>query len=212
MLCIDRAWRRLTSVTFKRRLSLSLPFWQRRKGNRIVWPPALRIKLTLRHRYHWRLVTARWQCCVLPVSTCACTVHVHTCMFKEQKCQLFQSNVPVYALFMLLWYASCKRCVFAYLLSKELLRLFGVPYVVAPTEAEAQCAHLDLTNQTHGTVTEDSDVWLFGGRNVYKNFFNQSKQVLHFTASDIQKHFGNGTQVFLISVSLCVETIIESST
>ena len=74
--------------------------------------------------------------------------------------------------------------------------MFGVPYIVAPTEAEAQCAHLDLTNQTHGTVTEDSDVWLFGGRNVYKNFFNQSKQVLHFTATAIQKHFANDTQVF----------------
>ena len=73
---------------------------------------------------------------------------------------------------------------------QELLRLFGVPYIVAPTEAEAQCAHLDVTDQTQGSITDDSDIWLFGGRNVYKNFFNQSKHVLHFRASDIERDFG----------------------
>ncbi|XP_013919024.1 PREDICTED: DNA repair protein complementing XP-G cells isoform X2 [Thamnophis sirtalis] len=62
-----------------------------------------------------------------------------------------------------------------FLESQELLRLFGIPYIEAPMEAEAQCAVLDLTDQTSGTITDDSDIWLFGGRHVYKNFFNQSK-------------------------------------
>ncbi|GFQ83380.1 DNA repair protein complementing XP-G cells homolog [Trichonephila clavata] len=47
---------------------------------------------------------------------------------------------------------------------KELLQLFGVPYIVSPTEAEAQCAFYDYCNLTHGTITDDSDVWLFGGK------------------------------------------------
>ena len=58
---------------------------------------------------------------------------------------------------------------------QELLRLFGIPYIEAPMEAEAQCAILDLTDQTSGTITDDSDIWLFGARHVYKNFFNKNK-------------------------------------
>lgn len=73
-----------------------------------------------------------------------------------------------------------------YLESQELLRLFGVPYLVAPMEAEAQCAALDWADHTHGTITDDSDVWLFGGRHVYKNFFSQDKYVEHYQHSDLQ--------------------------
>ncbi|BES88367.1 XPGN [Nesidiocoris tenuis] len=69
--------------------------------------------------------------------------------------------------------------------AQVLLQLFGIPYIVAPMEAEAQCAYLDLTGQTDGTITEDSDIWLFGARNVYKNFFDQKKFVKQFKATDI---------------------------
>ncbi|XP_026175531.1 DNA repair protein complementing XP-G cells homolog isoform X2 [Mastacembelus armatus] len=74
--------------------------------------------------------------------------------------------------------------------SQELLRLFGVPFLVAPMEAEAQCASLDREDQTHGTITDDSDVWLFGGRHVYKNFFSQNKYVEHYQYSDLQNQLG----------------------
>ncbi|KAM7424318.1 hypothetical protein PAMA_000589 [Pampus argenteus] len=77
-----------------------------------------------------------------------------------------------------------------YLESQELLRMFGVPFVVAPMEAEAQCAALDRADQTNGTITDDSDVWLFGGRHVYKNFFSQNKYVEHFQYSDMQNQLG----------------------
>ncbi|KAI4464459.1 dna repair protein complementing xp-g cells-related [Holotrichia oblita] len=73
--------------------------------------------------------------------------------------------------------------------AQELLQLFGVPYVIAPMEAEAQCAFLNEINLTDGTITDDSDIWLFGGKTVYKNFFNQSKLVLEFKAEDIQDSF-----------------------
>ncbi|XP_066518116.1 DNA excision repair protein ERCC-5 [Hoplias malabaricus] len=74
--------------------------------------------------------------------------------------------------------------------SQELLRLFGVPFLVAPMEAEAQCATLDRSDQTHGTITDDSDIWLFGGRHVYKNFFSNHKYVEHFQYVDIQNQLG----------------------
>ncbi|XP_038050845.1 DNA repair protein complementing XP-G cells homolog [Patiria miniata] len=71
--------------------------------------------------------------------------------------------------------------------SKELLQLFGIPYVESPQEAEAQCAFLDRTEQTQGTITDDSDVWLFGGRTVYKNFFSKRRDVECFKNNDVKK-------------------------
>jgi len=53
-------------------------------------------------------------------------------------------------------------------------------------EAEAQCAYLDMTDQTAGTVTDDSDIWLFGGRRVYKNLFNQDRDVEFYTLDAIE--------------------------
>lgn len=73
--------------------------------------------------------------------------------------------------------------------AQELLRLFGYPYIVAPMEAEAQCAYLEQIKLTDGTVTDDSDVWLFGGRCVYKNFFDNNKKVLQFLSADIKHHY-----------------------
>lgn len=64
----------------------------------------------------------------------------------------------------------------------DLLRLFGVPYIIAPMEAEAQCAYLNSINLTDGTITDDSDIWLFGGQTVYKNFFE-------FKSENIQRLF-----------------------
>lgn len=71
----------------------------------------------------------------------------------------------------------------------ELLKLFGVPYIIAPMEAEAQCAYLNEINLTDGTITDDSDIWLFGGRTVYKNFFDQNKHVLEFKSDNIVRLF-----------------------
>lgn len=55
--------------------------------------------------------------------------------------------------------------------------MFGLPYIIAPMEAEAQCAYMNTVELVDGVVTDDCDVFLFGGRNVYKNIFDDRKYV-----------------------------------
>ncbi|KAF7312402.1 hypothetical protein MIND_00253600 [Mycena indigotica] len=71
-----------------------------------------------------------------------------------------------------------------------LLNLFGIPYITAPMEAEAQCAELVQLGLVDGVITDDSDVFLFGGLRVYKNMFNQSKTVECFLMSDLSRELG----------------------
>ncbi|KAF8653599.1 hypothetical protein AX16_003843 [Volvariella volvacea WC 439] len=71
-----------------------------------------------------------------------------------------------------------------------MLRLFGIPYITAPMEAEAQCAELVSLGLVDGVITDDSDVFLFGAQRVFKNMFNQSKTVECFLLSDLTRELG----------------------
>lgn len=90
-----------------------------------------------------------------------------------------------------------------------MLRLFGIPYITAPMEAEAQCAELVALGLVEGVITDDSDVFLFGkpptgpfsfseeftpGKvrplKVFKNMFNQSKTVEVYHHTDLTRELG----------------------
>lgn len=75
-------------------------------------------------------------------------------------------------------------------MEQTMLRLFGIPYITAPMEAEAQCAELVTLGLVDGVITDDSDVFLFGAARVFKNMFNQSKTVECFLSSDLERELG----------------------
>ena len=96
---------------------------------------------------------------------------------------------------------------------QQLLQLFGIPWIVSPGEAEAQCAFLDEAGLSNGIITDDSDVWVFGGKNVFKNFFDRDKYCESFSLNEITKHFGldreKMIQVALLTGSDYTEGILD---
>ena len=73
---------------------------------------------------------------------------------------------------------------------KELLTLFGLPFIESPMEAEAQCAALECAGVVDGVVTDDCDAFLFGASNVYKNIFSDNKYVEAYKSKDISSQLG----------------------
>ena len=82
---------------------------------------------------------------------------------------------------------------------QDLLSLFGLPYVVSPSEAEAQCAALEACQLTQGSITDDNDVFLFGGERVYRNFFSQDKDVELYQGREIETILGQLSHFFFSS-------------
>ena len=71
-----------------------------------------------------------------------------------------------------------------------MLQLFGLPFVNSLSEAEAQCATLETLKLTQGTITDDNDVLLFGGQNVYRHLFSPNKDVELYFSHEIKSFLG----------------------
>ncbi|PAA82231.1 hypothetical protein BOX15_Mlig031055g7, partial [Macrostomum lignano] len=87
--------------------------------------------------------------------------------------------------------------------SRRLISLFGLPVVVSPEEAEAQCARLEQLGLTEGTITDDSDVWLFGASRVYRFVFSRTQQVRRFTLDAIQRRMGLDRRAMVDLALMC---------
>lgn len=68
-----------------------------------------------------------------------------------------------------------------------MLILFGIPFLDAPQEAEAECASLLTRSLVDGVVTDDSDVFLFGASRVYRHMFDGNKYLECYLATDLER-------------------------
>jgi len=60
--------------------------------------------------------------------------------------------------------------------SKKFLKLFGIPYIQAPSEGEATAAHLTQTGQAYASASQDFDTILFGAKKLIRNFTNSGRR------------------------------------
>lgn len=74
--------------------------------------------------------------------------------------------------------------------TRDLLKILGIPYLQAPSEAEAQCAFLNVNKLVDGIISEDSDSFLFGAQTVYRKLFISGQFAEAYEAVDIAQKLG----------------------
>ncbi|KAM9324624.1 flap endonuclease 1-like [Gastrophryne carolinensis] len=85
---------------------------------------------------------------------------------------------------------------------KTLLTLLGVPFIQAPSEAEATCAALVKTGRAWGAVTEDMDALPFGCTRLIRNLkADKNKEIEEFDLTEILKTLQLSQEQF---VDLCI--------
>jgi flap endonuclease-1 len=83
----------------------------------------------------------------------------------------------------------------------ELLEIMGIPYVVAPEEADSQCAELVKCGLADGVLTEDMDIMTFGANKIYRNLTSYKKDTLEVSMDDVLKELNLNYDQF---VELCL--------
>ncbi|KAK6014068.1 XPG I-region [Ostertagia ostertagi] len=73
---------------------------------------------------------------------------------------------------------------------QDFLTACGFPWIEAPGEAEAQCVELERLGLVQGVISDDSDVWAFGVRNVYRHLFSKNKNVQHYDSRIVRQALG----------------------
>lgn len=87
--------------------------------------------------------------------------------------------------------------------AQNLIKLFGMPFVVSPEEAEAQCVTLQRVDLVDLVASDDSDVWPFGARHVCRHLFG--------TVDESRLNVGKGHKSKLHSPSCyCLEDVRAS--
>jgi flap endonuclease-1 len=83
----------------------------------------------------------------------------------------------------------------------ELLEIMGIPYVIAPEEADSQCAELVKCGIADGVLTEDMDIMTFGANKIYRNLTSYKKETLEVSMEDVLNTLNLNYEQF---VELCL--------
>lgn len=92
---------------------------------------------------------------------------------------------------------------------QELISVFEFPYVITSHEPSAYCSILKTLNYIDAIVSDNSDVFLFGGDSVFKNVFDDKDKLESYEMKDILEKLGLYREK-LIELALlfgCVENI-----
>jgi len=68
---------------------------------------------------------------------------------------------------------------------RDLLQIMGVPYVIAPEEADSQCAYLAKNNLVDAVYTEDMDILTFGSPKIVRNLTSHKIETTEIILKDV---------------------------
>ncbi len=108
-------------------------------------------------------------------------------MNEEEKIKYFKKTVSINKY-------QIQECI-------ELLEIMGIPYVVAPEEADSQCAELVKCGLADGVLTDDMDIMTFGANKIYRNLTSYKKDTLEISMEDVLKELNLNYNQF---VELCL--------
>ncbi len=108
-------------------------------------------------------------------------------MNDEDKIKYFKRTVSISK-------AQIQECI-------ELLEIMGIPYVIAPEEADSQCAELVKCGLADGVLTEDMDIMTFGATKIYRNLTSYKKDTIEILMDDVLKTLNLNYEQF---VELCL--------
>jgi flap endonuclease-1 len=83
----------------------------------------------------------------------------------------------------------------------RLLTFLGVPWLIAPSEAEAYCAFLCKQGYVDAISSDDMDSLAFGGETLLRNFGPEKKPVVEVRLKDVLRGFGMEMDSF---IDLCI--------
>jgi flap endonuclease-1 len=106
---------------------------------------------------------------------------------EEEKLKYFKRTVHITK-------AQIEECI-------ELLEIMGIPYIVAPEEADSQCAELVKSGLADGVLTEDMDIMTFGANKIYRNLTSYKKDTVEILMEDVLKELQLNYEQF---VELCL--------
>ena len=80
---------------------------------------------------------------------------------------------------------------------KDLLTMMGIPYIVAPEEADSQCAYLAKNGLVDAVFTEDMDILTFGAPKIVRNLTSHKIEITEINLETLLKTLDLNQEQFI---------------